>query len=75
MYSIYMQNRVWRLRHTRYIIKKKKRQLIKLFVWKKSIFRDLFVWKISFFANLFVWKMSFFGDLFVWIILFRYLCH
>ena len=48
---------------------------MKLFVWKKSIFRDLFVWKISFFANLFVWKMSFFGDLFVWIILFRYLCH
>ena len=31
---------------------------MKLFVWKKSIFRDLFVWKISFFANLFVWKMS-----------------
>ena len=38
--------------------------MIKLFVWKKSLFRDLFVW-----------KMSFFGDLFVWIILFRYLCH
>ena len=56
MYSIYMQNRVWRLRHTRYIIKK--RQLIKLFVWKKSIFRDLFVWIISIFADLFVWKIS-----------------
>ena len=42
--------------------------MIKLFVWKKSIFRDLFVWKISFFVNLFVWEMSFFGDLFVWII-------
>ena len=32
--------------------------MIKLFVWKKSIFRDLFVWKISFFANLFVWIIS-----------------
>ena len=40
--------------------------MIKLFVWKKSIFRNLFVWKISFFANLFVWKMSNFADLFVW---------
>lgn len=32
--------------------------MIKLFVWKKSIFRDLFVWIISFFADLFVWKIS-----------------
>lgn len=32
--------------------------MIKLFVWKKSIFRDLFVWIISFFADLFVWIIS-----------------
>lgn len=32
--------------------------MIKLFVWKKSIFRNLFVWKMSNFADLFVWKKS-----------------